>query len=386
MNVWVYHRDRLSRIVQLAVISILCPSTFFASGLTSGHYNFQVRYAPLCLYGNYPVTVNNMTTGCLLRVDVDPTGALSGILDIRTIPGVATGTFTSQNNVVSLHLHAIGGDPLNTESDIDAQLSGSSQFIGTATVGDQSGPATMDVSTAGPLLVTFDFDITVDPQGPVIGAGTASACEIQLPVNVTGTNDPSNCVLDIVGANLPSFTWHGSGLPTQTGFTAEWSANGFGAIASGTELAIAAATPTPTPGPCVFGQGYWKNHQQWPVNQLQLGNRTYSRQELQTILRQPPRGNALVQLAQQEITAKLNIANAANGACIVQTLSEVDASIGNGIIPPVGDGYLPPTPYVRILGVYNAGGLCAPRCDVTPPPTPRPTARPRPTAAPRPGH
>ena len=131
-------------------------------------------------------------------------------------------------------------------------------------------------------------------------------------------------------------------------------------------------TPTPTPGGCVFGQGYWKNHEQWPVNQLQLGNRTYNRQELQSILRQPaPRvrgGNGLIQLAHQEIAAKLNIANGADGSCVAQTLAAVDASIGNLVIPPVGNGHLPPSSNVRILGLYNEGGLCAPRCD-----SPRPT-------------
>ena len=80
---------------------------------------------------------------------------------------------------------------------------------------------------------------------------------------------------------------------------------------------------------------------QWPVNQLQLGNRTYNRQELQSILRQPPRGNSLVQLAHQEIAAKLNIANGADGSCVEQTLAAVDASIGNLVIPPVGNGHLP---------------------------------------------
>jgi hypothetical protein len=136
----------------------------------------------------------------------------------------------------------------------------------------------------------------------------------------------------------------------------------------------------------VYGQGYWKNHVQWPVNQLQLGNRTYNRQELESILQQPLQGNGLVQLAHQEIAAKLNIARGADGSCVQQTLATVDALIGNLVIPPVGNGHLPLTPYVRTLGLYNAGGLCASRCDLPPlpPPSPGPTARPHPTLPPRP--
>jgi hypothetical protein len=132
--------------------------------------------------------------------------------------------------------------------------------------------------------------------------------------------------------------------------------------------------------------GYWKNHEQWPVNQLQLGNRTYNRQELQSILRQPVRGNGLVQLAHQEIAAKLNVANGADGSCIEQTCAAADALIGNLVIPPVGNGYLRPASYTRTLSLYNEGGLCAPHCDLppSPPPSPRPTPRPQPTPGPRP--
>src|SRR5215813_1374626 len=233
MSVLGHNRTWPAYILRLAAISMLYPSTVLASGLTSGHYHFDARYALVCLYGTYPITVSEMTTECFLSVNIDAAGALSGSLDIRSIPGVATGTFTSQDNVASIHLHAVGQGRSNTESDIDAQLSGSSQFIGTATSGGESGLATLDVSAAPPLLVTFDLDITVDGQGAVIGTGIASACGVQVPVNVTGSNGPSNSALQIVGSDLPSFTWSGSGPPTGTGFTADWTANGFGATASG---------------------------------------------------------------------------------------------------------------------------------------------------------
>jgi N-acetylneuraminic acid mutarotase len=152
-----------------------------------------------------------------------------------------------------------------------------------------------------------------------------------------------------------------------------------------TATPTATVTPTPTPGMCVLGLGYWKTHAQWPVNQLQLGNRMYNRQELQSVLGQPIHGNGLVQLAHEEIAAKLNIANGADGSCVAQTLAVADALIGNLVIPPVGNGHLRLSPYVRTFGLYNSGGLCAPRCDLAPPPTPGPgpTARPKPTVPPR---
>jgi hypothetical protein len=120
---------------------------------------------------------------------------------------------------------------------------------------------------------------------------------------------------------------------------------------------------------------------QWPVNQLQLGNRTYNRQELLSILEQSIRGNGLVQLAHQEIAARLNIANGGDRTCIQQTLAEVDALIGDLVIPPVGNGFLRPSGAARMLTQYNSGALCTPPCDVPAPPNPSPgpTAPPRPT-------
>jgi hypothetical protein len=141
------------------------------------------------------------------------------------------------------------------------------------------------------------------------------------------------------------------------------------------------------PNRCVLEQGYWKNHpNQWPVTQLQLGNHSYSQQELLSILQQSIHGNGLVSLARQEIAAKLNIANGADGSCIEQTLVNVDALIGNLIIPPVGNGFLRPTGYERTLSLYNGGSLCAPSCVLPPLPTPSsfPSPRPRRTPPPRP--
>jgi hypothetical protein len=124
------------------------------------------------------------------------------------------------------------------------------------------------------------------------------------------------------------------------------------------------------------------------VNQLQLGNRIYDRQELQSILENPVRINGLVLLAKQEIAAKLNIANGADGSCIEQTLAGADALIGGLVIPPVGNGFLPIDDvlfYMSTLARYNAGALCSPHCGPPPPPrTPTPTPRPRPTPPPRP--
>src|SRR4029453_14338470 len=117
------------------------------------------------------------------------------------------------------------------------------------------------------------------------------------------------------------------------------------ATVSPTPTGTPTATPTPTgtPGECVYGQGYWKNHpDQWPVTELQLGNVTYTQDELLSFLRQPVNGNGLVSLAHHLIAAKLNVANGADSSCIQQTIADADALIGDLVVPPVGDGYLAP--------------------------------------------
>jgi hypothetical protein len=137
-----------------------------------------------------------------------------------------------------------------------------------------------------------------------------------------------------------------------------------------------------------LGQGYWKTHpDQWPVTQLQLGNVTYNQQQLLSILNTEVRINGLVSVAHQEIAAKLNIAEGADGSCIMQTLANLDALIGDLIIPPVGGGFLRPhdaADYVSTLSRYNAGFLCSPSCGPAPEPVPTPPPRPRPTPKSRP--
>ena len=126
-------------------------------------------------------------------------------------------------------------------------------------------------------------------------------------------------------------------------------------------------TPTATPAGCVFGFGYWKNHPEaWPVTELQLGNVTYTQDQLLSIMHEPVRGNGLVSLAHHLITAKLNVANGADPSCIQQTIADADALIGDLVVPPVGDGYLRPrdvNALKDILEDYNEGHLCAPSCD-----------------------
>jgi len=116
---------------------------------------------------------------------------------------------------------------------------------------------------------------------------------------------------------------------------------------------------------CVYyTQGYWKNHPgDWPVNSLTLGQKSYSNDELLSILKRPVRGNGLVALAHQLIAAKLNIAaNQEAGAVVPEdvgdAIAEADTLIGSLVIPPIGGGWLHPSQtseLIAILDDFNEG-------------------------------
>jgi hypothetical protein len=220
------------------------------NGLISGHYVFRTTYAPVCLNGIYPMTVGSALTDSTLTVSTDAAGQLSGLMDLRGAKSLITGNISLQNDAVAhavlIQVQTTGSNPVGVSADLYAYLHGR-QFLGSAQ--DQGGSVefTMDVSSAGLLLVTFDLDLTVNGQGQVTGNGTASNCALQTPVTVTGTNGTA-CTLHIVGTNLPQFVWDGSGPPTAFGFVASWNAQGYGFTPTGAQLPIFAPNaPALTP-------------------------------------------------------------------------------------------------------------------------------------------
>jgi hypothetical protein len=225
----------------LVAASLVLTRMLCAAGLVSGQYQFQVPYSPVCLNGVYPLTVGAMTTGCFLSVNMDASGGLTGTLDLRTVKGPATGSLVLQNNILSLQVQ-ISGQYIPGQ--IESQLHGN-EFVGTASNSMGTVPCTMDVSMVGPLQVTFDLTITVNSQGQVTGTGTARSCNVQVPVNVTGSNAPDKCTLRATGVNLNNFVWEGTGKPTYTGFTAAWTANGFGVSQTGDAVVVAPKATAP---------------------------------------------------------------------------------------------------------------------------------------------
>lgn len=221
----------------LAFLVFSMPGLATASGLISGHYVFRSTYAPVCLNGRYPITLAYLTNAGAIRVTTAANGNLSGTIEILDVPGTVTGSLGPDNNNVLLLGQTSGPNPSTQSGDLYAYLHGK-QFFGNAENQDgESGDFTMDVSTAGPLVVTFDVNLTVNGQGQVTGSGMATGCGVQIPVTVTGTTGATSA-LHIVGTSLPQFTWDASGPQASFGFVAAWNGHGYGFNPTGAQLPV----------------------------------------------------------------------------------------------------------------------------------------------------
>jgi hypothetical protein len=110
---------------------------------------------------------------------------------------------------------------------------------------------------------------------------------------------------------------------------------------------------------------WWRDHPEaWPLTEVQIGNRIYTADEAEQVMGENINGNGLVQLAQQEIAAKLNIANGAGHDCIDDTIPQVDVFIGDLVVPPIGNGFITignvEAFYIPLVR-YNKGELCCAR-------------------------
>jgi hypothetical protein len=121
----------------------------------------------------------------------------------------------------------------------------------------------------------------------------------------------------------------------------------------------AIATNPPEEEGCTYTQGYWKNHPAaWPAlppGGLLLGTVGYTKAQLICILKTPVKGNGLVSLAHQLITAKLNDLNGASVPAGVQTaINNADTLIGSKVVPKIGAGYLHPSSTSSLTGALDA--------------------------------
>lgn len=127
---------------------------------------------------------------------------------------------------------------------------------------------------------------------------------------------------------------------------------------------------------CTLTQGFWKNHEDaWLVEELLLGDVTYTKDELLAILGTPPRGDATYILAHQLIAAKLNVASGADPTAIESAVAEGDAwLVANPLgSKPKGEARAAGLDLAATLDGYNNGVTGPGHCGSTPVPSPTPT-------------
>lgn len=219
------------RTLLLAAMLLALASASRADGLVTGHYVFKARYAGVQLDGVYPFSASGLSDGTI-KLTTDVTGALSGEAELHGLTSAAAGTFIGRPKFIGMVVRT----KFKSYKLISAGRLHGRMLTGTSKGSKGSVPANIDVSTTGPLDVTFDLNITVSDRGVITGTGTATACRQILPVTVKGSNRAKLTTLAVVGPKR--FAWRGSGRPTDNGFTASWTGNGFGSVARGKGLSI----------------------------------------------------------------------------------------------------------------------------------------------------
>lgn len=128
-----------------------------------------------------------------------------------------------------------------------------------------------------------------------------------------------------------------------------------------------------TPGDCTLTQGYWKNHEDWPVSDLTLGGVTYEAAELDALLENETEGDASLILSHQLIAARLNeAAGATVPGSVADAMADADAWL---VSNADADGRLPFGPaategaHVAASGIateldaFNMGNVGPGHCD-----------------------
>ena len=113
--------------------------------------------------------------------------------------------------------------------------------------------------------------------------------------------------------------------------------------------------------------GYWMNHPEaWPAS-IVVGGVTYTRDQAIALLKLPGNKDKTLTMFASLVSAKLNVLNGTNPACVAETIQAADAwittyTVGIGVRASsyawkVGE------PLHRLMDNYNNGMLCAPHRD-----------------------
>ncbi len=283
-----------------------------------------------------PVSINNVNNGLNSTHyrDNDPSD-----LGIPTPFGTEADGFTAvlqASGTISVGTHHIKlaiADAGDTSLNSWVFLAGES-FVSTAadleiTKSDSPDPV--------PIGTTLTYTLTVTNNGP--DEATLVVAQDTLPTGVAfvsaaasqGTVDESG---GIVTANVGTLASGVSATvtiqvtPTTSGTitnTATVQAAQFDVDLDNNLVTQATVVQDFIPTGVLGGQGVWKNHADlWPVTSLTIGGISYTKAELVTVLKTPPKGDAVLILVHQLIAAKLNVLNGADSTSIAAVIADAD--------------------------------------------------------------
>ena len=116
---------------------------------------------------------------------------------------------------------------------------------------------------------------------------------------------------------------------------------------------------------CTYTMGYWMNHPEaWPVEEIEIGGVTHTKEDAIIILETPPEGDATYILAHQLIAAKLNVANGAESNGLGDTITDADAWLTANIFgsDPTDPARAQGIALAEVLDDFNNGLLGPSHC------------------------
>jgi len=243
-------------------------------------------------------------------------------------------------------------------------------------------------------LLPFNFDSNPTPRGPedIVFFGPAPACKFNGATVVQAVyegplgspNAANNGSVQFV--DMSAFPNSGMIISEDRGYAAFVNLDGTRGATAATYtpagnflehlnpvVARAGTSCTPVQG-CTLTQGGYKNHfnsqvVNLPLGGLFLGTHFYTNSQLNDILQNNAiKGNGLLSLAHQLITAELNVFYSAQpNQQVADAIVAANALIGSLAIPPIGSGSLDPSvtsSLESILDNFNNGNVAgAPHCN-----------------------
>ena len=113
--------------------------------------------------------------------------------------------------------------------------------------------------------------------------------------------------------------------------------------------------------------GYWKQHPEaWPNATVTVGGTVYTLQAAIDLMMAPTAGNKWLNMFEQVVAAKLNLAIGTDPSCISVDLAAADTWLGTHEGTRVranSDGWQSIEATFEMIDAYNNGELCAPKRD-----------------------